>query len=32
MGSWIWEISGRLADGLKRVRAEQIRRKIVQGR
>jgi len=26
------EISGRLGDGLKRFRAEQIRRKIVQGR
>lgn len=31
-GSWILEISGRLGDGLKRFRAEQIRRKIVQGR
>jgi len=31
-GSWIGEISGRLGDGMERFRAEQIRRKIVQGR
>jgi len=31
-GRLVWEMCGRFGDDLKRFRAEQIRRKIVQGR